>query len=214
MCEPERVTPEQFLHRCPALWHVAPAGAWSTIRETGLRTAAQLIDASDLDPEQRRELAEAPRPAAVALRVDGAEVQLSDQAVFVRPDLPDVLDAGVSVADWVQLLNRRVYLYADRAALDKALAKLVERDGAQEVISFSPRRLLDTAPFQIELAAQNTSTIARRAGASKGRDTFRSISRSADKRPAEVTIVDGLEDLASIVRVERHDADGTRTSLR
>lgn len=214
MCEPDRVNPEQFLHRCPALWHVAPAGAWATIRETGLRTAAQLIAASDLEPDERRAMEETPRPDAVTLQVDGAEVRLRDQAPLLKADLSAVLEPGISVADWVQLLNRRVYLFADRTAMDKLLTKYIELDGAQEVISFSPRRLLDTAPFQIELAAQNTGALARRSGQYKGRDTFLSISRSPDKRPAEVTIVDGLEDLASVVRVERYDADGTRTSLR
>ncbi|MEO6627151.1 MAG: hypothetical protein ABIP03_01140 [Aquihabitans sp.] len=207
------MTPEQFLTRCPSLWHVAPSGSWATIEERGLRTAAQLIDAADLDAERRAELHELPRRSAVPLRVDGADVVLRDQGPLFKANLASFLEPGLTVADWVGLLNRRVYLFTNKAAMQKLLAKYVATDGAQDVISFSPRRLLETAHSRIELAARNTGAIARQSDPYKGRDTFLSISRSRDRQPAEVTMVDGLDDLSAVVRVERHSADGTRTAL-
>ena len=207
------VTPEQFLTRCPSLWHVAPSGAWATIKERGLMTAAQLIDAADLDEEQRSELHEMPRRHAVPLRVNDADVVLRDQGPLFKADLASLLEPEMTPADWVRLLNRRVYLFTTKAAMQKVLDKYVASDGAQEVISFSPRRLLDAVQFRIELAAQNSGAIARRSDPYKGRDAFLSISRSRDRRPAEVTIVDGLDDLSAVVRVERYSADGARTAL-
>ncbi len=208
-----RVTPDQFLHRCPALWHVAPAGAWDTIRETGLLTAAQLIDAADLDDARRTELHGTPRGEAVTISVDGADVVLRDQAALLKADLGKVLEPGVSVSDWVQVLNRRAYLFADRAAMQKALDRYLALEGEQDVLIFSPRRLVEQEQARIELSAQNTAANSRRSDPSKGRDTFVSVTRFADRKPAEVTIVGGLSDLTPIVRAERHHADGTRTAL-
>lgn len=207
------MTPEQFLTRCPSLWHVAPPGSWATIKEMGLLTAAQLIDAAELDEERRSELHEMPRRHPVPLRVSDADVVLRDQGPLFKADLESFLEPGVTVADWVKLLNRRVYLFTNKAAMQKVLAKYVESDGAQDVITISPRRLLETMRPKIELSAQNAGAIARRTDPYKGRDTFLSISRSRDRQPAEVTIVDGLDDLSAVVRVERHSADGTRTAL-
>lgn len=208
-----RVTPDQFLHRCPALWHIAPAGAWDAIRETGLLSASQLIDAADLDDARRAELRDTPRAEAVTISVDGADVVLRDQAALLKADLAKVLEPGVSVADWVQVLNRRVYLYADRTAMQKALEKFVTTEGDQDVLIFSPRRLVEQEQHIIELSAQNTAANTRRSDPSKGRDTFVSVTRFADRKPAEVTLVGGLSDLTPIVRAERHHADGTRTAL-
>lgn len=212
-CHAGAMKPEQFLTRCPSLWHVAPAGSWETIRQRGLMTAAQLIDASDLDEDQRTELHETPRPHAVPLTVDGVEVVLRDQGPLFKADLATVLEPGMTVADWVRILNRRIYLFTDQAAMRKVLDKYLASDGAQDVISFSPRRLFDADWSRIELSAQNTAAIARRSDPYKGRDTFLPITRFPDRRPAEVTIVGGIHDLGSVVRVERHAADGSRTPL-
>jgi hypothetical protein len=208
------VTPEQFLNRCKQMWHIAPAGAWEAISTTGLRTAEQLIAAGDLDDETRAGLLTAPRPEAARFEVDGHPVVLRDQEPLLRADLSSLLQPGTELSDWITLLNKRVYLFTDATAMQKMLAKYVERDGAQEVLAFSPRRLLDAARPQIELSAQNAGAIARRSDPYKGRDSFVSITRFPDKKPAEVTIVDGLPDLSGIVmRVERHEAGQAPVSI-
>ena len=207
------MTPDQFLARCSQLWHVAPAGAWEAISTSGLQTAQQLIEAGDLDDEARAGLLSAPRAESVNFKVGEFEVQLRDQELLVKTDISDRLAPGSDLSDWVRLLNRRVYLFTDKAAMQKMLDKYVERDGAQEVLTFSPRRLLEAVKPQLELAAQSSAATPRRSDPPKGRDSFLSITRFPDKKPAEVTIVDGLTDLAGIVmRVERYDRDG-RTAL-
>ena len=200
------MTPDQFLARCTQIWHVAPPGAWESISTDGLRTAQQLIDAAELDEDERRSLHENPRSEDVRLTVGDREVTLRDQEPLLRADLASRLTGDITLSDWVQRLNRRAYLFTDRAAMTKMLTKHVERDGAQEVLTFSPSRLLEAARFQIELTSQRSGAIARRSDAYKGDDTFLSITRFPDRKPAEITIVDGLTDTAGIVvRVERHE---------
>ena len=205
-CDAATVTPDQFLARCNQLWHVAPAGTWKAISDNGLRTGQQLIEAADLDEETRTTLLTAPRSETVRLKVGENEVVLRDQEALLRADLPSLLEPGTTISDWVQLLNRRAYLFTDKVAMRRMLDKNVERDGAQEVLSFSPLRLFDAARPQIELSAQNSGGVPRKSDPHKGRDTFLSITRFPDKKPAVVTIVDGLPDIAGIVmRVEHHE---------
>ena len=209
------MTPDQFLARCSQLWHVGAPGSFESIAVNGLRTAQQSIDAADLDDEARAALHGTPREASVHLVVDGQKIVLRDQAPLLKGDLTKFLEPGVSTEDWVKVLNRRTYLFTDRARMETMLHKYAQLDGAQEVVAFSPLRLFDAAGPKIELSAQNASAGARRTDTPKGRDTFVSVTRFPNKKPAEITIVDGLDDLTGIiVRAERVDADGTRTTLR
>jgi hypothetical protein len=209
-----QVTPDQFLDRCKRICHVGPEGSWSRIATHGFRTAEQLIQKATLDDARRTELLTMPRAESVRLEVDGDEVVLRDQEpLFARKDLDAVLGDGLDIDSWVQLLNRRVYFYTDEVPMKKLLDKYVERDGAQEVIWLSPLRLLRAAGGRLELAAQNTGAVARRGGTQKTLDTFVPLARFPDRKPNEVTVVDGLDEIEAVVRVERFLADGTRIAL-
>lgn len=121
---------------------------------------------------------------------------------------------GMSVADWIHELNRRVYVFAGRASMEKVLRKYVERDGAQELVTFSPIRFLRTVSDRLELSAQNSGAIARRAGPQKFRNTFLPLEQfPTDRRPAEITVVDGIDDLSAVDQVVRHYKDGRTVTL-
>jgi hypothetical protein len=208
------VTPDQFLHHCKRICHVGPAGAWERIKRHGFHTAEQLIQAATLDPETQAELLSTPRRESVHLWVDGEEIVLRDQApLLARKDLSSVLGDGIDTAAWIQMLNRRVYFFTDEVPMRKLLNKYVERDGAQDVIWLSPLRLFRAADGRIELAGQNAGAIAHRSGPQKTLKTFLPIARFPDRRPIEVTVVDGLEDASAVVRAERFLADGSRVDL-
>jgi hypothetical protein len=180
------------------------------IRREGFQTAEQLVRSADLDERDRRTLLSQPRECAVNLRIGDERVTIRDQRpLLARRDLAAILQEGVSVEDWVHLLNTRVYLFTDTSRMRKLLAKYLVVDGAQEVLLLSPLRLLQRAAGRIELTAQNSGAIARSSGVQKTRDTFLSLGRFPDRQPAEVTVVDGLADVFPVVRAERHYADGT-----
>ena len=204
-----------FLSRCRSLWHVSPPGAWATIRRLGFRTAEQLIRAADLDESTREALLIEPRRSSRTLTVEGQQVTIRDQGrLFQRTDLAAVLDDDITVSDWVRLLNQRVYVFTDRKARDALLEKYVQLDGSQDVLTFSPLRLYEAARSRLELTSQNTGSIARRSGPQKGWNTVIPVSQfPADRKPSEVTIRDGLDDLAVVVEVHRFHADGSRERI-
>ena len=186
-----RMTPDQFKKWCPGLWHVAPGGTWELIREEGFKTAAQL--------------------QSVAVPAGEGEVVQTSQGSYVRKrrDPSSYVGDEDVVAAWVALLDSRVYLYANRVPMDKLLAKQITRDGgAQDVLIISTQRLLDAVRPSIELSSQNSSAIARVPSIEKSHETFLSLSRFPDKRPAEVTVLDGFDAKGIVIRAERHYADG------
>jgi hypothetical protein len=203
------MTPDQFLDRCKFVCHVGPVGVWDQIAKHGFRTAEQLILESDLSEDEQQRLISTPRRESIRLRVAGDEVLLRDQGpLFARKDLISVLGDGLDVSDWVRLLNRRVFFFTDQLSMQKLRDKYVELEGAQEVIWLSPLRVIRMEGLCLELTSQNSGAIARRSGPQKVADTFVPFSSFPDRKPKELTMVDGLNDLTPVVRAERHFRDG------
>ena len=139
---------------------------------------------------------------------------LRDQEpLFARKDLKTSLDSGLDVSDWIHLLNQRVYFFTDESSMLKLRDKYVQRDGAQDVIWLSPLKVLNTDGIRLELASQNAGAVARRSGPQKTADTFVPLFRFPDRRPSELTMLDGLEDLTPVFRAERCFQDGRRLLL-
>jgi hypothetical protein len=187
------MTPDQFKKWCPGLWHVAPGGTWEIIREHGFKTASQL------------------QSVAVPAGDDDSVVIETTQGSYVRKrrDPATYMGDEETTKAWVSLLDARVYLFASRLPMDKLLAKQIARDGgAQDVLIISTQRLLDAVRPSIELSSQNSSAVARVPSAEKCADMFLPLSRFPDKRPAEVTVLDGFDAKGIVIRAERHYADG------
>lgn len=205
---------ERFLSRHQVLWHVTTLGAWESIADDGLRTAAQLIAASDLPDDEKSALAQTPREEPVSLTVEGVPVVLRDQGrLLARKDAS--ASAGDAVLEpWVRLLNQRVYFFATRREMEPMLEKSLA-DGGHDVLQVMTRRLVDDVGLRLELASQNAGAIARTASAQKLGDTFRTVRRFDDRKPArEVTVVDGVRDVRPLVhRVTRFFPDGSSEEL-
>jgi hypothetical protein len=208
------MTPEQFLDRCKVICHVGPAGVWEQITNHGFRTAEQLIMEADLTDEERQRLLSTPRREPALLNVNGEKVTLRDQSpIFARKDLKAALDSGLDVSDWIRLLNQRVYFFADQTSMQKVLDKYVQADGAQDVVWLSPLKLVQTEGIRLQLSSTNTGAIARRSGPQKTTDTFVPLFQFPDRKPAEVTVLDGFDDLSPVFRAERYSPDGRRVLL-
>ena len=208
------MTPEQFLNRCKVICHVGPVGVWEHISKYGFRTAEQLILEADLNEEERQELLSTPRRESVRLRVRGEDVTIRDQGpLFARKDLKSSPDSGLDISEWIHLLNQRVYFFTDETSMQKLMDKYLQVDGAQDVIWLSPLKVLEATGLNLELTSQNTGAIARRTGVQKTADTFAPLWRFTDRKPAEATIVGGLDDLSPVFRAERCFQDGRREPL-
>ena len=205
------MTPAEFVKRCPMLWHVAAPGAWERIRQHGFLTAHQIVERSALSAEARQRLAASPRRTSIELDVDGTRFLLRDQGPLLKKkDLDSILEEGMTTAEWLHLLDDRVYFFAQRAHMEMLRDKYAALNGSVEVITVSPLRLAQAAGERLELANQNTGAVARTKERYKTRDTFKPLSSFPTQRPKEVTVREGLppQSLEVVVSVERWSADG------
>jgi hypothetical protein len=128
---------------------------------------------------------------------------------FLEKPLSECLDDGLRPADWLRLLNGRVYLWIDAEDRKRFLERY--RSVPQEVITFDTRRLLERLSSKVELSSTGNT---RRRPARRGLKTFQPFVvywARTTKPPVEFTIRDGISEmelLKVVTRVETHQ-DGT-----
>jgi hypothetical protein len=201
----------EFVRRHPRLFHLAHADAWPTLREHGLLSTATLVRRSSV--EDKDALLSTHRPEAVTVDVeDVGPVVIRDQAPLNIAKLTTALSAGMTVQDWLRMLNGMVFLYPDEATLT-AFHALYKTQPAV-VVELNTRSLVDAYGSLVRLSSINTgATVYVAAG--RGRETFRGIKQfESTKKVKEVAVLDGIPDLAKhVVKAEHWGTDGERTAL-
>lgn len=95
---------------------------------------------------------------------------LRDQ-LLTRRDPAPYLD-GVTVEEWWELVNGRVYFFSQERPLKRLLASYAERGYGQEVIKFRTEALLAPVAASVEVTTVNAGVFPRQAGPCRGRMTF------------------------------------------
>lgn len=186
------------------LFHASSYGAWESVADSGLRTAAKLV-------------ADAGRAPAIGLRETAVEVAmgettatLRDQRLQVRSRIEAHLD-GIGLDDWMGILDERVHLFARQKDLTAMLTRY-QAEG-QDLMVFDTARVLAYGGDRVEVATvvsggpEPWGTCRCR-----GRDTFVPLAIFEDSVAdiEEVTVVGGLDDVGSLVtRVVRYHPDRT-----
>ena len=104
------MSPEAFAARVPRLWRLAVRGAGEGIRRHGLLPTAEIVARAGLPAfaEPRR----APVPVTLP---DGTPVTITDNRPLSFARLASILDDGLAPADWLAMLDARVFLWPDRS---------------------------------------------------------------------------------------------------
>jgi hypothetical protein len=209
------MNPAELISRYPQLHHMAEGGSWASIQQIGLRTTRQLVDECDPDPSTRQEILGQRRKRSYTLThpVVGT-VTIRDQGPLglhnLRPALTDM-----TVEQWLDALNDRVFLWAHPDRLTKLLKARLYRDSTHEVLVLDTVRLVDAHRDRIRLAGMNTGATIFPSAPKRGSDTFQEIESFPfdDRRRArkalvdnvvEVCVLDGLHDVTDfVIRVER-----------
>ena len=185
----------------PLLFHAAGYGAWASIAEHGLRTPNQLASGHPGLSRVRDEPLDVPGP-------DGIEVRIRDQRALARADIAAHLD-GISLAEWLEITNERVFLFASQNELTTMLARYQSQ--GQDVIVFDTAGLLAAASGRVEVTNVNSGAPVPWGNcACRSRATFMPLAsyRGTPGDIHEVTVVGGLDAVGGLVtRVVRHHPD-------
>ncbi|MGH9126252.1 MAG: DUF7002 family protein [Acidimicrobiales bacterium] len=185
------------------LFHVTAYQAWPSIEESGLLAAAQVLDG---DPRLQTTRSQ---PVEVTLAA-GGQVVVRDQRAMARSNMEDHLD-GMDLAEWLDLVNERVFLFARQRELTTYLGRNREL-GGQDVVVFDTARLLAAARGRVEVTTVNpTGPVPWEHCRCRGRYTFEAIEafRGDVADIEEVTVFGGIEPVTGLVtRVMRYHPNG------
>ena len=162
------MTPEAFAGAYPRLYHMTAAGGWEGIREHGLLSVRQLLEAHGADADTVETVAFSRRPAQVSL---APGVTIRDNKVLNEKSLERALTGGLTPRDWYGMLNARAFLWANPKRLEKLLAGRAYRDDAHDVLSFDTLPLVRAHADRIEVTPMNTGAAFMRA-VPRGRESF------------------------------------------
>lgn len=200
------VTPEELAERHPRLYHVTTPGAWPLIERHGLLPTAALLELFGLGSAQREAMVSRRRPESVPVaHPDLGEVLITDNVPLSEAALARCLEDGLTPADWLRMLNARVFFWADRGRLDGLLNARLNRGRAREVLAFDTLGLARAHAERMEISPINSGATIRKP-ARRGLSTFtpllameyRDWQRRRGGRDVivEVTVRDGIPDAA------------------
>lgn len=200
------MTPEDLAALHPRLYHVAACDALEGIRGHGLLSTSRLLDLFGTPADQREAIERRRRPASVALQhpVHGKAV-ITDNIPLSETALAACLDDGLTPADWLRMLNGRVFFWPDERSLAGLLGARANAGAAKRVLVFDTLGLARRHAAAIELAAFNTGNTRRRP-VRRGLATFTPLLRHGYGEwrrlrgrldvIREVTVVGGVADAA------------------
>jgi len=150
------VTPAELAKHYPRLYHMAQGGSWPSIQRHGLLSTEVLLDLFEMTAEERRPILTQQRTQDVPIthpEHGGAVVR--DQKPLNRAKLEGCLD-GCSFAEWLQLLNSRVFFWLTVERLQTLMCAREYCAETHVVLTLDTLRLATDFQQSIKLAPMNT----------------------------------------------------------
>lgn len=199
------MTPEELAERHPKLYHVTEPGAWENIKRFGLLSTSQILDLFEIHGLERAQLETKRRATAIALQhASHGQIILNDNIPLNEKALEKCLDDHLTPADWLRLLNSRVFFWASEEKVNRHLEARLNRTRKREVLVVDTLKLAKTHSEKIELCPINSGASFRKA-ARRGLHTFTPMlkhpysewSKLRGKRDTicEVTVLDHVMDI-------------------
>jgi hypothetical protein len=147
---PTRFAPRHF-------FHLAEPANWPSIRRHGLLSAERLLDLAKAPKKEREAILFQHRPESV---VPANGVIIRDQKPMPPHLLARALPKDVTPSEWYRFLNRFVFLWSNRARVERHLCACRARP--QLLLAFDASQLLKQLGDRIYLSPINSGNARRR----------------------------------------------------
>jgi hypothetical protein len=165
------MTPEELASIHPHLFHIT-ASSWLSIKKHGLLSSSALLDLFEIKEPERTCIEKRPRPSGIVLQhPQHGSVVLNDNVPLKESALEKCLEDGLTIADWMCILNKRVFFWSNEENLQKHLNARLNRGKSLEILVIDTLSLAKEYGEQIELCPINSGVTFRKA-AKRGLTTF------------------------------------------
>jgi hypothetical protein len=193
---------KQLWEKYPQMFHMAEVGSWAGIQKHGLLSTSALLDLFDVRGKDRIaiEMCRRSKPVTLTHPLHGTAV-IRDQKPLSEKRLASCLYGGISVKEWLRLLNGRVFFWLEESRLNTLRGAQAYRAQRQLVLTIDTRRFVEAYAAQILLTHMNTGTT-RPFAHNRGRDTFCTIANypfQKRRKAVELTIGREVHDMSSYV---------------
>lgn len=203
------MTADELITRHPRLYHLTTPGAWEIIRKHGLLSTEELLRRVGLRESEvqarirrRRVVREVLDPTPLG------RVVLNDNKPIHLGKLTRCLDDGLTPADWLAELNRRVFFWVKEARMKGLGEAQINRADPRELLVLDTASVVARCGSQMQIAPINTGNTLYDP-ARRGRATFtplgalpyaawRQLRRQRKSSPdevVEVTVLGAVPDI-------------------
>jgi len=200
------MTPKELALRHPQLYHITEPGAWPSIKKNGLLSTRCLLELFEIDNLQRIIIEAKPRLLPIPLEhPEHGRIIINDNLPLNEQALANCLNDNLTPADWLRMLNTRVFFWASKEGLNRLLGARLNRNRPREIIVVDTLSLAKAHAPRIELCPINSGSTLRKA-ARRGLNTFTNMLlysfedwsklRGRHDRILEITVQDHVIDIA------------------
>lgn len=201
------MSPEEIASMHPRLFHITRPGAVRGIRNHGLLSTDSLLKLFEVAQTERQSIGTQRRSTNIIISHPMyGEATITDNRPLSETALQQCLDDGLQPADWMRLLNRRVFFWVDEKDVDVHLRASIRHGEQRIVLVFDTFSVVSAYHRHVELAAINTGSTIRRP-ARRGQSTFTPAHqytynewrrlRGGRDRIKELTVIDGIRDVGA-----------------
>ncbi len=123
------MTREKFIEKRPYMYHLTSMENFENIKnERKLFSATHLINLSDKTSEKKTELISSKRNCAITISANGTNVNIRDQQPISIKALGKCLTDNMTVEEYIQLLNSRVFFWPTKDRLGRHYKRYREED--------------------------------------------------------------------------------------
>lgn len=197
---------DKLIELYPRVYHMAERGAWDSIRARGLMSTTAVLDHLAIEGDDRARYESEHRDRKMDVMAgDPASIVLRDQKPMPEERLINALKDGTTPRQWYELINRKVFFWAEETRLHRLLGARDYRKLEHDVLTLDSAMFIPAyaeAIWLCHMNSGNTWPMPHR----RGTDIFRRIpdypvkrSGKPDKTVVELVVDYAVPDIANFV---------------
>ena len=198
-----------LISKYPKIYHMAEDGSWENIKRFGLLSTTALLDKWGIQGEERSVIEDKYRSSSITINsIEFGSATIRDQMAMPPAKLRRCLPDTITVSQWYEYLNKRVFLWSDWRGLKFMLSANNYIKKAHLVIVVDSEKLLTNYRDRVFLSAINSGSTYCKKGKTtpeyRDFNTFKDIKSYPGHWLTELTIDYGIPDITNyVLRAER-----------